>query len=605
MGLSIMTDQLPISSDDVRSNAPLKYAQTVTFDGPISLERGGTFPSVDIVYETYGKLNEKADNAILICHALTGDSHVASHDEEDTMGWWEIMVGPGKPIDTNKYFVICSNVLGSCRGSTGPGSINPETGAPYGKDFPFITIGDMVQMQRKLIDHMKIEKLFSVIGASLGGHQALCWATEHAEKVSSIAAVATGPTLTSQALAFDVVGRNAITRDPDYHGGQYYDQENKPNTGLAIARMLGHITYLSRESMRDKFDENRFEPRDVDSEFEKYFSVSSYLAHQGDKFVERFDANSYVVISLAMDYFNLGTTQKQLIESLGKSTCRWLIMSFSSDWLFPTFQSKQMLRALISCGKCVSYCNVESDCGHDAFLLPNDFDRYGEIMRGFLDTTTVDATFADLGGEMDVKSIFNNPRVDYDTICNLIDNRSSTLDLGCGHGELMLQLAQHRDAKRLVGVDLDELNVLSTMRLGFDVIQADLESGLPNFGEKEFDYVVLSQTLQSVVNTEKLVEQMVRVGKKCIVSFPNFAYKDLREMLHREGRSPGTEHGQLSFDWYDTPNRRYLTIRDWEEFCVKKGIKIEEAVFLQSHTGELVTDEPNLNADLAIFVISQ
>ncbi|QQE10965.1 homoserine O-acetyltransferase [Planctomycetota bacterium] len=603
-----MTEQLPTSSDDVRSNAPLKYAKTVTFDGPIVLEQGGEFSSIDVVYETYGTLNPQRDNAIMICHALTGDSHVAAHDENDDAGWWEIMVGPDKPIDTNKYFIICSNVLGSCRGTTGPGSINPATGQPYGKDFPFITIKDMVDVQSRVLDHLGINKLFAVVGASLGGHQALCWATEYPERVGAIASIATGPTLTSQALAFDVVGRNAITSDPHFHGGQYYDKETKPNTGLAIARMLGHITYLSRESMREKFDENRLEPREVDTEFEKYFSISSYLAYQGDKFVERFDANSYVVISLAMDHFNLGNTHDQLADSLGKSDCRWLIMSFSSDWLFPPFQAKGMRNALISRGKYVSYCNIQSECGHDAFLLPNEFESYGGIVRRFLDTTTVDATFADVDESklpVDVRSIFNHERLDYDQICNLIEKNSSVLDLGCGQGGLLLRLARQCEASRLVGVELDEANLQKTISLGFDVIQSDLEKGVPMFGDQEFDYVVLSQTLQSVISTEQLIEQMVRIGKKCIVSFPNFAYKDLRNELYHEGVSPGTEHGQLSFNWFDTPNRRFLSIKDWENFCDRKGVKILDAVCLQSETGERVYDDPNLNADLAIYVISK
>ncbi|QDU32929.1 Homoserine O-acetyltransferase [Poriferisphaera corsica] len=603
-----MTEQLPISSDDARTNAPLKYAKTETFEGPIALERGDHLPKVEVVYETYGQLNAVKDNAVMVCHALTGDSHIVAHDENDDPGWWEIMVGPGKPIDTDKYFVICSNVLGSCRGTTGPGSINPATNKPYGKDFPLITIGDMVDVQKRLLDRLEIEKLFAVVGASLGGHQALCWATKYPDRVGAIAAIATGPTLTSQALAFDVVGRNAITLDPNFHDGQYYDKETKPNTGLAIARMLGHITYLSRESMRDKFDNNRLEPRAVDTEFEKHFSISSYLAYQGDKFVERFDANSYVVISLAMDHFNLGNTHEQLAESIGKSGCRWLIMSFSSDWLFPPFQAKQMRNALISRGKYVSYCNIKSDCGHDAFLLPNEFERYGGIVRGFLDTTTVDATFADVDVNQlpqDVKSIFHNKRLDYDQICGLIEKNSSVLDLGCGQGGLLMQLARQREASRLVGIELDEANLQAAIQLGFDVIQSDLEKGVPMFGNGEFDYVVLSQTLQSVVHTEQLVEQMVRIGKKCIVSFPNFAYKDLRNELYHEGVSPGTEHGQLSFEWFNTPNRRFLSIKDWEDFCKQKGVVIHDAVCLNSETGERVADDPNLNADLAIYVISK
>ena len=336
----------------------MRYAQHVTFHGPLVLEQGGRLPEVTVAYETYGRLNPQRDNAVLICHALSGDSHVARHDDDDDPGWWDIVVGPGKAIDTDRYFVICPNILGGCRGTTGPNSINPETGRPYGADFPVITVGDMVEVQRLLVDHLGIDGCGRVVGGSLGGHMALTWATQLPDRVAGAIAVATSPRLTSQALAFDVVGRNAILRDPAYQDGQYYDNGPGPLVGLAIARMLGHITYLSREAMMQKFDAHRLEPREVQTQFETKFSVGSYLAYQGDRFVERFDANSYLTLTMAIDLFDLGDTPEELAEAFGRSTCRWLLLSFTSDWLFPPFQSQEMVDALIADDKPVSYCNV-------------------------------------------------------------------------------------------------------------------------------------------------------------------------------------------------------------------------------------------------------
>ena len=314
----------------------------------------------------------RSDNAVLICHAISGDSHVARHNDEDDPGWWDIVVGPGKPIDTDRFFVICPNLLGGCRGTTGPGSVNPATGKPYGRDFPTITVGDMVEVQRRLLDHLGV-------APAAGRRGRLDRRTPGADVGDALSrsraqrdALATSPRLTSQALAFDVVGRNAILRDPHYHGGQYYDEKHSPEVGLAIARMIGHITYLSREAMTEKFEADRLHPRDVAMEFEKTFSVGSYLGYQGAKFVERFDANSYIVLSMAMDLFDLGGTPGTLAAALRPAGCRWLVLSFSSDWLFPPDQSRDIVSALIANNAPVSYCNVQSDCGHDAFLLPNE-----------------------------------------------------------------------------------------------------------------------------------------------------------------------------------------------------------------------------------------
>jgi len=592
------------SSDTVRTAQPLRYAKSITLDEPLGLESGGTLPGVTVAFETYGKLNEAGDNAILICHAISGDSHVAKHNDEDEPGWWDILVGPGKPVDTNRFFVVCPNLLGGCRGTTGPGSINPPTGKPYGSDFPTITIGDMVEVERRLLDKLGIGQLVAIIGGSIGGHQVLTWAIRHPDRLRGAVLLASSPRLTSQALAFDVVGRNAIRRDPYFHGGQYYDQPHGPAVGLALARMIGHITYLSAEAMSQKFEGDRLHPREEAIEFEKTFSVGSYLGHQGTKFVERFDANSYLTLSLAMDLFDLGGTPQQLAASFRPARCRWLVLSFSSDWLFPPGQSREIANALVHNNATVSYCNIQSDCGHDAFLLPDDFDRYGEMIRAFIQNLAP-APHApgiakdELPGRT---SIFHERRLDYDRIVELIPPGASVLDLGCGSGRLLARL-KNQGRGSLVGVELDERKILGALQRNLDVIQADLNEGLQTFADRQFDCVVLSQTLQAVKDVEGVIAEMLRVGAAGIVSFPNLAFYKLRRILAEEGRAPRA-YGWLRDKWYDTADIRFLSITDFEEFCREKGLHIRRRIALNTETGAEIREDANRDADLAIFVLS-
>jgi homoserine O-acetyltransferase len=603
--MSAVSQSLFESSDTARHAKPLRYAQSVRLDRPLELELGGQLAGVTVAYETYGELNAARDNAVLVCHAISGDSHVARHDEQDDPGWWDVVVGPGKAIDTERCFVICPNLLGGCRGSTGPGSLNPATGKPYGRDFPTITVGDMVEVQRRLLDHLGISKLLAVVGGSLGGHQALTWATRHPDRVRGVLALATSARLTSQALAFDVVGRNAILRDPHFHGGQYYDRPHGPAVGLALARMIGHITYLSREAMTEKFEADRLSPRDVAIEFEKRFSVGSYLGYQGAKFVERFDANSYLTLSVAMDLFDLGGTPQELAAAFGNTRARWLVVSFSSDWLFPPDQSRDIVNALIANTAPVSYCNVPSSCGHDGFLLPNDLAIYGEMMRAFLDqlSPAPKAQAAVQDEAHGPTSIFHQHRLDYERIAELIPVGASVLDLGCGSGTLLAGLRE-TNHRRLVGAELDEQKILTCIRRGLDVIQADLNRGLGAFAAGEFDCVVLSQTLQAVQDVEGVLTEMVRIGRTCIVSIPNFGYHRLRNMLAETGRAPKSA-GVLHYEWYNTPNIRFFTIADFEDFCRQKNIRVHRRIALDTEAQAEVFEHPNLNADLAIFVISR
>ncbi len=594
------------SSDTVRHARPLRYARSVTFDQALELHRGGYLPSVTVAYETYGQLNQARDNAVMVCHALSGDSHVAKHDEQDDPGWWDTVVGPGKAIDTNLLFVICPNLLGGCRGTTGPGSLNPVNGKPYGGDFPTITVRDMVEVEKRLLDYLEIQQLRAVVGGSLGGHQALTWAACYPERVRGIVALATSPRLTTQALAFDVVGRNAILRDPHFYGGQYYDKPHGPGVGLALARMIGHITYLSPEAMQEKFEADRLHPRELAIEFEKKFSVGSYLGYQGAKFVERFDANSYVTLSLAMDLFDLGGTREELAAALRNARCRWLVVSFSSDWLFPPDQSRAIVHALTANNAPVSYCNVQSACGHDAFLLPDEVDVYGGMTRAFLENlgpaSTTTSPAAD-DGPHGPTSIFHQHRIDYDRIAELVPVGASVLDLGCGSGTLLARLRQE-DHRRLVGVELDEHNILSCIGKGLDVIQLDLNKGLGAFASGQFDCVLLSQTLQAVYDVERVLTEMVRIGRTCIVSIPNFAYHQLRKMLVEQGRAPKAG-GVLRYEWYNTPNIRFFTIADFEDFCAQKGIRVHRRIALDTEARREIFEDPNCNADLAIFVISR
>lgn len=606
------TNPLPPSSDDVRSAKPSEHVQYAHFNECVPLELGGELPALTIAYETHGTLNAERDNAVLICHALSGDSHVARHadDPNDVPGWWDLMVGPGKPIDTDRYFVVCPNVLGGCSGTTGPNSINPATDRPYGRDFPNITIADMVHAQHRLIDHLGIDQLLAVVGGSLGGMQALTWSTRYPDRVAGCAPIATCPRLTSQALAFDIVGRNAILSDPYFQDGQYYDAEHKPDSGLAIARMLGHITYLSREAMKDKFEADRFHPHDIATDFEKKFSVGSYLAHQGNKFVERFDANSYLTLSMAMDMFDLGSTHEQLVDAFAVAQCRWLVLSFSSDWLFPSFQSRQIVNALVARGKPVSYCEVQSSAGHDAFLLRDALDRFGEMVHGFLDNLhhprreePGPVVAVESSDHHHPTSIYHARRLDYDLILQLIELGSSVLDLGCGQGGLLVRLKQEKH-DCVMGIELDERAIVTSVGRGLDVVQHDLNRGLLPFNDGQFDYVVLSQALQAVDHVETAIDEMLRVGKRCIVSFPNVAYGPLRRRLAEHGHAP-VPASDRAYAWYNTPNIRFCSIADFDEFCQSRSIRVHRAVHLDTLAGRAVTEDPNLNADTAIYVLSR
>ncbi|MDR2548681.1 MAG: homoserine O-acetyltransferase [Desulfobulbus sp.] len=357
-----------------------------TFAAPpeeMVLDCGVRLGPITLAYETLGRLNADRSNAVLILHAFSGDSHVAGclREDDERPGWWDNMVGPGKPVDTDRYFVICSNILGGCSGSTGPSSVNPATGKPYGLGFPMVTIKDMVRAQKHLVDHLGIGTLMSLVGGSVGGMQVLRWCADYPEMVGSAIPLATTTRHSAQAIAFNEVARQAIMADPEWNNGDYYDGSG-PAHGLAVARMIGHVTYLSDSAMREKFG-RRLHRSTLSFDFTGDFQVESYLHHQGKKFVNRFDANSLLYITKAADYFDLERDGASLLVNETLAGVPFLVVSFTSDWLYPTYQSRNIVSALKKNGSDVSFCEIEAQWGHDAFLLPNK--RLDGLISGFLD----------------------------------------------------------------------------------------------------------------------------------------------------------------------------------------------------------------------------
>ncbi len=361
-----MPDTLPPDS------VGLVTPQKMVFDEPLALDCGRSLPSYELVYETYGELNAGRSNAVLICHALSGNHHAAGyHSMEDRKpGWWETCIGPGKPIDTDHFHVVSLNNLGGCHGSTGPMSINPETGKPYGPDFPIVTVRDWVRAQARLAERLGIEQWAAVIGGSLGGMQALQWAIDFPERLRHAVVIAAAPKLSAQNIGFNEVARQAIMSDPDFHDGHYYEHNTIPRRGLALARMLGHITYLSDEAMRAKFGRELREGK-LSFGFDVEFQVESYLRYQGQSFVEKFDANTYLLMTKALDYFDPAADHdNDLARAVERARAEFMVMAFTSDWRFAPSRSREIVKALVDSRKPVSYAEIAAHHGHDAFLMP-------------------------------------------------------------------------------------------------------------------------------------------------------------------------------------------------------------------------------------------
>ncbi|WNK20667.1 homoserine O-acetyltransferase [Halomonas piscis] len=376
------------SADPERQLPPdsvgLVTPEVAHFAAPLELACGKTLPAYDLVYETYGRLNAERSNAVLVCHALSGHHHAAGyhHSDDRKPGWWDAYIGPGKPVDTNRFFVVSVNNLGGCHGSTGPLSHNPETGRLWGPDFPVVTVSDWVHSQARLADRLGIERFAAVIGGSLGGMQVMQWSIDYPERIASAAVIAATPRLSAQNIAFNEVARQAIRSDPDFHAGRYAEHDAVPKRGLKLARMVGHITYLSEDAMGSKFGRD-LRSNDLHFGFDVEFQVESYLRYQGDTFSTTFDANTYLLMTKALDYFDPAASHDgDLARALSPAQCPFLILSFSSDWRFPPARSRELVDALIHAGKRVSYANIVSPYGHDAFLLPEP--RYRAIFSAFL-----------------------------------------------------------------------------------------------------------------------------------------------------------------------------------------------------------------------------
>lgn len=559
-----------------------------TFDS-LKLESGVVLAPVTLAYEVYGTLNERKDNAILICHALTGDAHAAGISKETGKeGWWNSMIGPSKAFDTDRYFVICSNVIGGCMGSTGPSSINPATGKPYGPDFPVITVADMVNAQVKLVDQLGIEKLLCVAGGSMGGMQTLEWVVSHSQRVRSAIPIATTDCHSPQQIAFNEVGRQAIMADPAWKEGNYYG-DSLPAHGLSVARMLGHITYMSDLSMQEKFG-RRFRDKRQPFKFTADFEVEGYLHYRGSSFVGRFDANSYLFITKAMDYYDAARGRK-LHEVLVGIGTKIMVIAFKSDWLYPSYQSEAIMRSCKLAGVDATYCEVDSTYGHDAFLL--EIDEETHLIKHYLEAVSRE------NGSV-VFDVDRPVSLDYRVIVDLVRPDSSVLDLGCGDGTLLSLLAQEKNA-RAQGIEKDEHAIYQCVARGLSVFHGDLNTGLTEYPDNSFDYVVLNESLQQVALPDQVLTEALRVSKQVIVGIPNFGHISSRSFIFFKGKAPVTR--SLPYEWYDTPNLHFLSISDFIDYCEARNIEIKKSVFLAK--GRFVKVLPNLFAETGLFLISK
>jgi homoserine O-acetyltransferase len=577
---------------------------------PMKLDSGATLGPFTLAYETYGTLNAERSNAILICHALTGDQFAAGrHPLNGRPGWWSILIGPGRPVDTDRFFVICPNVIGGCMGSSGPSEIDPATGAAWGLNFPVITIGDMVRAQALLIDALGIETLFAVMGGSMGGMQTLAWATAYPDRVFAAIPIATAARHSSQNIAFHEVGRQAIMADPEWAQGGYQTAGRSPSRGLAVARMAAHITYLSEAALQRKFGRNLQDRSAFTYGFDADFQVESYLRHQGSAFVDRFDANSYLYITRAMDYFDLAAEHGgQLSNAFRGSQVKFLLVSFTSDWLFPTPESRAIVRALTTASASVSFVEIETDKGHDAFLL--DEPELIRIVGGFLDGCAEQRGLAGRAAGQQADRKPHQPRrgirADLKLIADMVRPGCKALDVGSGDGALLEYLVHEKGVDGR-GLELDPDGVHLSLAHGLAVIQGDANTDLADYAEGAFDYVILSKTLQAMRDPRAVLEHLARIGRHAIVSFENYGHWRTRLGLAIRGRAPLDP--ERPWRWWESPNIHPCTIADFLDLTNALDIEIEEALVLGPVGRVARTVRPrasaNIFAEQAVFLLKR
>lgn len=567
------------------------------------LENGKTLPALEIRYETYGTLNAEKNNVVWVTSPLTADAHVAGYYSPDDKkpGWWDPLIGPGKPVDTDRFFVVCSNILGGCKGTTGPASVNPRTGKPYGSTFPTITIGDMVHAQKELADHLGIKELYCVIGGSMGGFQAMKWAIYYPELVKRCVLIATSPRFSSQALGFEIVARDIITQDPNYNNGDYYESAH-PDVGLSNARKLAHITYLSAVGMEKKFKraqdhEHKNHAITYSTPFDLDFPLESYLRYQGTKFVDRFDANSYLHIAHATDCFDLETEYGSLEKAFENVQAEVLNVNLSTDWLFPPHESRRITSALLNSGKVVSSLELDTIFGHDGFLIEDE--DMGKAVGRFLDSK-----FDALTGKQTIP-VFHDEK-DFDLLGSLVTDGAKILDLGCGNGDLIDYLRRTKNASGL-GIEKRMKDIMDCLENDVPVVQRNLdERGISDIKDNSYDYAIINRTIQEIRDPVALLNEILRVAKRAIVTFPNFGHWSARGSLMLHGRMPKSK--ELPYEWYNTPNIRLLTVKDFYTLCEKEGLKIEKMAFQNEQLlSKFLTaiGQKNFGAEHVIAVVSK
>ena len=538
-------------------------------EGGFTLSTGGVLKEIEVAYERCGA-EMRGDNVIFICHALTGDAHVAGMREGDEKptGWWDGMIGPGRAIDTRRWHVVCANVLGGCSGTTGPMSIEPGTGRPYGSRFPQYAFRDAVDVYRMFLRQIGVEHLAVLIGGSYGGLQVMDWVTRCPDEMDKACLIATSASLNTQALAFDVVGRASITDDPGWKGGDYYlEGDGKgPKTGLAAARQIAHITYLSRELLQEKFGralQKNFveappeERAKRDAAFKTYFQIESYLDYQAMKFVKRFDANSYLHITRSMDLFDAAANFGSLDAACANIKAKCLVVSYQNDILFTEWQSKEITEGLLKSGKDVTYCHLEAGTGHDSFLT--DIEDLSGLVSGFISGRRT--------------KVMKWQKRHYAGIVGMVGEGAKVIDIGCGDGTLLSVLREEKKAKG-DGVEIDIDKFKEAVADGHNLYWLDADEGLSMIPDAHYDVAVCSDTLQEVKNPRGLLREALRIADEAIVTFPNFAAYRIRLTLALRGRLPVSK--TLPFEWYDTPNIHCITLKDFKSLCDAEGFEIRE-----------------------------